>query len=147
MNETVTLEQLRAYLAATGWQQRQPYGRYTDRWHHPSYSDYPDDAMVFHFEPDDPDPVRSWGILEGLAQDEGRCEHEVEADILGRPDPATLLKRLEQAREDVAILARVGRMYLDALDEDPENEFLTLGAAILVTQVREAVERHEGESA
>lgn len=46
MNETVTLEQLRAYLAATGWQQRQPYGRYTDRWHHPSYSDYPDDAMV-----------------------------------------------------------------------------------------------------
>lgn len=143
MNETVTLDQLRAYLAATGWQQRQPYGPYTDYWHHPSYSAYPDSGMVFHFEPGDTDPVRSWGILEGLARDEGRCEHEVEADILGRPDSATLLQRLARAREDVAILARVGRMYLDALDDDPENEYLTLGAAMLVTQVREAVERHE----
>lgn len=34
-------------------------------------------------------------------------------------------------------------MYLDALDSDPENEYLTLPEAILVTEVREAVERVE----
>lgn len=90
-----TLGQLRAYLVATGWEKRAAKSPDTDHWHHPAYSDYPDDGMAFHFEPDDPDPVRTWGILEGLAQDEGRCEHEILADILGRPDVATLLARIE----------------------------------------------------
>lgn len=98
-----TLGQLRAYLEATGWEKRPAKPPYTDYWHHPSYSDYPDDGMVFYFKLDDPDPVRSWGILEGLATDEGRCEHEILADILGQPDTATLLKRiatLESQLED-----------------------------------------------
>ena len=47
----------------------------------------------------------------------------------------------EQARYDLRVLAAVGRMYLDALDDDPENEYLTLTEAFLVTEVREAVER------
>lgn len=46
-------------------------------------------------------------------------------------------------RTDMAALARVGRMYLDALDDDPENEALTLVEAFSVTEVREAVERFE----
>lgn len=91
-----TLGQLRAYLEATGWEKRTAKPPYTDHWHHPSYSDYPDDGMVFYFKADDADPVRSWGILEGLATDEGRCEHEILADILGRPDTATLLARIEE---------------------------------------------------
>jgi hypothetical protein len=44
---------------------------------------------------------------------------------------------------DLFVLAQVGRMYLDALDDDPENEHLTLPEAMLVTEVREAVERWE----
>ncbi len=43
--------------------------------------------------------------------------------------------------EDRAAFVHVGRLYLDALDDDPENEHLTLPAAIAVTAVREAVER------
>ena len=37
------------------------------------------------------------------------------------------------------VLAEVGRMYLTALDEDPENEYLTLPEAFKVTMVREAL--------
>lgn len=150
MNETVTLDQLHAYLEANGWT-RQPDGsRGHERWRNPGYGDYEDDGVTFPGGADwggGGTDIYLSGMLESFARMEGCCEHEILADMLGQPDPATLLKRLEQAREDVAILARVGRMYLDALDEDPENEFLTLGAAMLVTQVREAVERHEGESA
>jgi hypothetical protein len=50
---------------------------------------------------------------------------------------------VDQLREDVAVLAQVGRMYLDALDADPANEYLTLPEALMVTAVREAVERQE----
>lgn len=46
-------------------------------------------------------------------------------------------------RTDMAALASVGRLYLDALDDDPENEALTLVEALRVTEVREAVERFE----
>jgi hypothetical protein len=45
--------------------------------------------------------------------------------------------------DDLAVLARVGRMYLDALDDDPANEMLTLPEAVAVTDVRDAVERAE----
>lgn len=47
------------------------------------------------------------------------------------------------AERDLDALAAVGRMYLDALDADPANEALTLPEAILVTDVRVAVERRE----
>jgi hypothetical protein len=49
----------------------------------------------------------------------------------------------QQLRQDLAVLARIGRMYLDALDSDPENEYLTLPEALGVTDVRDAVERQE----
>jgi hypothetical protein len=49
----------------------------------------------------------------------------------------------EQDKDDLRVLAAVGRMYLDALDADPEHEMLTLPEAFMVTQVREAVERQE----
>jgi len=44
---------------------------------------------------------------------------------------------------DLAVLARVGRLYLDALDNDPEHEQLSAAEAMLVTEVRDAVERQE----
>lgn len=44
---------------------------------------------------------------------------------------------------DLDVLAMVGRMYLDALDSDPRNEMLTLPEGMLVTEVRDAVERRE----
>lgn len=50
---------------------------------------------------------------------------------------------VRQLREDLAALLPIGRMYLDALDADPENEMLTLPEALGVTDVREAVERGE----
>lgn len=45
--------------------------------------------------------------------------------------------------DDLAVLAAVGRMYLDALDADPDNEYLAAAEAFRVTEVRDAVERHE----
>lgn len=42
---------------------------------------------------------------------------------------------------DLQVLTQVGQMYLDALDDDPDNEMLTLPEAMLVTEVREAVAR------
>jgi hypothetical protein len=48
-----------------------------------------------------------------------------------------------QTREDLVILAVIGRMYLNALDQDPSNEHLSLSSALRVTEVREAVERVE----
>lgn len=53
------------------------------------------------------------------------------------------LAQHEKTDRDLFVLAQVGRMYLDALDDDPENEHLTLPEAMLVTEVREAVERWE----
>ncbi len=46
-----------------------------------------------------------------------------------------------QTTRDLEVLAHVGRMYLVALDGDPEHEMLTLPEAIMVTEVREAVAR------
>jgi hypothetical protein len=48
-----------------------------------------------------------------------------------------------EVAEDLAVLAEVGRMYLTALDADPENEMLTLTEALKVTMVRDAVARAE----
>jgi hypothetical protein len=49
----------------------------------------------------------------------------------------------ELTETDLSVLALVGRMYLDALDADPENEMLTLAQAFMVTDVRNAVEKLE----
>lgn len=65
----------------------------------------------------------------------GREEERTEANAA--------LDRIEQALGDLATLVPIGRMYLDALDADPENEYLTLPEALGVTYVREAVERGE----
>ena len=54
---------------------------------------------------------------------------------------AEFQETIKQLKEDVRVLAQVGRMYLDALDADPENAMLTLPEAIMVTAVREATER------
>ncbi len=40
----------------------------------------------------------------------------------------------------IGALGRVAHMYLEALDNDPENEMLTLPEAIAVTAVRDAAE-------
>jgi len=142
----VTLDQLHAYLEGHDWTRQADGLRGHERWRHPNYGDCPEDGIAFPggsaWGAGGTDVYLS-GMLESFARMEGCCEHEILADMLGRPDSATLLKHLALAREDIAILARTGRLYLDALDQDPQNEYLTLGAAMLVTQVREAVERHE----
>lgn len=51
--------------------------------------------------------------------------------------------KVAQLREDNQVLTAVGRMYLDALDSDPENEYRTLPEALRVTEVRDAVARGE----
>lgn len=55
----------------------------------------------------------------------------------------TDLAEVAQMRDDNRVLTAVGRMYLDALDDDPDNEYLTLPEAMRVTQVRDAVARGE----
>lgn len=56
---------------------------------------------------------------------------------------AALRAALAARAEPLMVLARIGRMYLDALDEDPENKMLTLPEAMAVTDVRDAVEHAE----
>lgn len=65
------------------------------------------------------------------------------AMTIQRCDGLTPAEKLTAAEADNRILAAAGRMYLDAVDSDPKNEHLTLPEAIAVTDVREAVERHE----
>ena len=60
-----------------------------------------------------------------------------------RTEAVKALAFVETALADLAALIPVGRMYLEALDADPEFEMLTLPEAIGVTGVREAVERGE----
>lgn len=60
-----------------------------------------------------------------------------------RTEALAALAVFEQTAADLATLIPVGRMYLEALDADPEHELLTLPEAIGVTAVREAVERGE----
>jgi hypothetical protein len=54
-----------------------------------------------------------------------------------------IVEERDQARAEIAILVPVGRLYLDALDADPEHELLTLPEAIMVTAVRDVVEKWE----
>ena len=68
-----------------------------------------------------------------------RCQWYGQAVLPDRPNVELLL-------DDLATLAQVGRLYLDALDADPDHELLTLTEAYRVTQVREAVERAEARN-
>jgi hypothetical protein len=61
-----------------------------------------------------------------------------------RTEALAAMAVFEQAIADLDTLLPIGRMYLDALDDDPANEMLTLPEAIGVTAVREAVRRGEG---
>lgn len=57
--------------------------------------------------------------------------------------PAEIIDAVEtlkaQARH-LDRLAAVGQLYLKAIDEDPDNEMLTLPDAMWVTDIRDAVE-------
>jgi len=67
---------------------------------------------------------------------------------LTKPETGTVwdeLARLREERDRLLCLAPVGRLYLDALDADPEHELLTFPQAFGVTLVREAVERWEAD--
>lgn len=107
---TPTMEQVHAYLLATGWERRPDDPPGTQHWFNPPCADYPDDTMTLWDGEDDP---AGGGLLEMLAADEGRCEHAILADILGQPDPATLLQRitqleaqLEDANDELEFLQR-----------------------------------------
>lgn len=63
------------------------------------------------------------------------------------PEPPAATPDVQLLLDNNATLAAVGRLYLDALDDDPEHELLTLVEAYRVTQVREAVERAEARDA
>lgn len=54
-----------------------------------------------------------------------------------------VLAKNEQVIKDLEVLAIVGRMYLDAIEADPELEFVSGTQALVLTEVREAVDRVE----
>jgi hypothetical protein len=89
--------------------------------------------------------LRDYQLLppDGHATDLERLAARVAALGLWPATAVTIEPADPIAKDDLAVLAVVGRMYLDALDDDPENEMLTLPEAIGVTAVRDAVERHE----
>jgi hypothetical protein len=66
----------------------------------------------------------------------------IHAGPFGR-EVVKLRAEVKQLRADVEALLPPARLYLQALDADPDNEYLTLPGAILVTAVREAVARHD----
>ena len=49
---------------------------------------------------------------------------------------------LPAALDDIAALLPAAKIYLQAIDDDPEHEYLTLPEAFLLTRLREAVKRH-----
>jgi hypothetical protein len=53
---------------------------------------------------------------------------------------------LVHLRDDVATLVQPARLYLNAIDDDPEHEMLTLGEAYSIQALREVVERWEAEN-
>ncbi|MDB4872492.1 MAG: hypothetical protein JWL97_3496 [Gemmatimonadales bacterium] len=70
----------------------------------------------------------------------------VQLTFEGKDGPVTLRVPKHgdtQQADDLAVLAAVGRMYLTALDADPDHEYLTLPEVLQVTSIREAVERQE----
>lgn len=56
-----------------------------------------------------------------------------------------LVDEVEQLRADIVALLPAAKLYLQALDDDPEHEHLTLPEALLVTALRDAVARHDAE--
>lgn len=53
---------------------------------------------------------------------------------------------VDRLRGDVTSLWPAAKIYLDAIDNDPEHEYLTLPEAFLLTKVREAIERHSPDA-
>jgi hypothetical protein len=99
-----TPAQFRAYLLAHDWEHRHNGLDGHEHWWHPATADYTDES--YSWPPDDPDPIGG-GMIEVIADKEGRCEHEVLADMLGEMDTATALARvaeLEAERDDLAHL-------------------------------------------
>jgi hypothetical protein len=95
---TPTLDQVYAYLEAHDWTRRpdDPPGR--EHWQH-LRRDYETDGLTFRtaeVERHGWDPMD----LEFFAMHEGRCEHEVLADMLGRPDSSTLLHRIDELTKE-----------------------------------------------
>jgi hypothetical protein len=72
----------------------------------------------------------------------------VQLTFEGKDGPVTLRvpKGDAQQADDLANLAIVGRMYLTAVDADPDMEYLTLADALTYTSVLEAVERQEARA-
>jgi hypothetical protein len=64
-----------------------------------------------------------------------------------RQDVPDLLAEVELLRNDNAALVSAAQIYLDSLDADPENEFVSLVEAPQLTFVREAVERWDRRNA
>jgi hypothetical protein len=64
-----------------------------------------------------------------------------------RQDVPDLLAEIELLRGDNTALVCAAQIYLDALDADPENEYVTFLEAFRLTMVREAVERWDRRNA
>jgi hypothetical protein len=58
-----------------------------------------------------------------------------------------LRDEIQRLRADIDALLPAAKLYLAALDADPEREHLTLPEAILVTALRDAVARHTDPAA
>jgi hypothetical protein len=88
-----TPAQFRAYLLAHDWEHRHNGLNGDEHWWHPATADYMDES--YSWPPDDPDPIGG-GMIEVIADKEGRCQHEVLADMLGEMDMATALARIAE---------------------------------------------------
>lgn len=106
-----TLDNVRTYLTAHGWTLQVGTQPSIDRWLHPLYGDYP--RYGIRIQHDDEDPAS--GLLELLADHEGRCEHEVLADMLGEMDVATVLARIAELEEEREQLVAQARLDLRAV--------------------------------
>jgi len=75
-----------------------------------------------------------------------RTPEDVESNLWSLLPPVLRKGHLSQQERDLTTLAVVGRMYLDSLESDPENELLTAFEASMVENIREAVERQEARA-
>lgn len=95
MTRKPTMSQFHDYLLAHNWELRHydPAGH--EHWWHPSSADYVDES--YSWARDDWDAPSD--MLEIIAGKEGRCEHEILAEMLSGVDPALLDVAEELDRE------------------------------------------------
>lgn len=67
-------------------------------------------------------------------------KHRKPKIILDLEDEKLLLE-LHQLFKDLQILSTIGQMYLDAVEEDPELEFVSGTQVLMLTEVRDAIGR------